>query len=94
MSSIGQVWDPFTKTFTIWAAPRIAEGNMERIDGYALPKSFYTIQPPKIGEVVWGSMKTPELFTKCCNARWHVHCGNEGTSFYVCNKCNEACDLK
>lgn len=30
--------------------------------------------------------------SRCHNASVHVYCGNEGTSFYVCNDCYHACD--
>ena len=31
--------------------------------------------------------------SKCCNATTHTKCSWEGTCHYVCDKCNEACDL-
>ena len=30
--------------------------------------------------------------SRCHKAPVWVYCGNEGTSFYVCGKCDHACD--
>lgn len=32
------------------------------------------------------------IASQCCKAIVWVHHGNEGTSFYVCSKCDRACD--
>lgn len=32
------------------------------------------------------------IVSRCCKAQVWVHCGNEGTSFYVCRLCDKACD--
>lgn len=30
--------------------------------------------------------------SRCCKVPVWVYCGNEGTSFYVCERCDRACD--
>ncbi len=32
--------------------------------------------------------------SKCCSYKVFVQCGGEGSSYYVCKKCNKPCDLK
>lgn len=32
------------------------------------------------------------LLSRCCKKEIWVYSGNEGTSFYVCNCCDRACD--
>lgn len=32
------------------------------------------------------------IVSRCCRSTVWVYCGNEGTSFYVCEKCAIACD--
>lgn len=32
--------------------------------------------------------------SKCCGAKYHTSNSNEGTSFYVCDKCSNACDVE
>lgn len=32
------------------------------------------------------------IVSRCCQKAVHVYCGNEGTSFYVCDACHKACD--
>ena len=37
--------------------------------------------------------KTPIELSKCCNEPVHVESSEEGTNCYICNKCEEACDI-
>lgn len=32
------------------------------------------------------------IISRCCKQSVHVYHANEGTSFYVCNGCERACD--
>ena len=32
------------------------------------------------------------IISRCCNSTIYMHCGQEGVAYYVCNKCDHACD--
>lgn len=32
------------------------------------------------------------IVSRCCKEKVWIYCGNEGNSFYVCERCDLACD--